>query len=280
MHGWCERLQQSLGARRTGLFAVHLDRGLPGIRLTASAVSSGRVPARGLPLEWLDIPLHQWPSAWGTQWLAANGPRVVNDWGRVVHAWSLKRASTLFGVVVVGDPQPAALSRHRPAMIDEAVALLCDADEAVRYVLPAPRASLLHESGGDWLWDSEGSLAGPLRQTVRRFASGPRRRQRRFVGPARIELTRVTGAGGRGGIVVDATPLEPVVWSAFHSLTAQQRRAAVYSSTGRTLAEVATLMGRSRETIKTQLAAAYDKLGIASRAELIDAVLRARLGLP
>ncbi|MCZ7681868.1 MAG: LuxR C-terminal-related transcriptional regulator [Sandaracinaceae bacterium] len=87
-----------------------------------------------------------------------------------------------------------------------------------------------------------------------------------------IDLVRVHGEVGRVRYLAHVTPARPLRLAPVSALTDAQREIAQLVAAGATVPEVAEMTERSRETVRSHLKAIYERLGVASRAELARAL--------
>lgn len=263
-------------AQAVALLGVHRDTHPPGPRVSVSWSdgASGQVPV-GMALADLELTPTRLPAARGGKWKAPDRLTAILSWPPEGHrAWSLVDMDELVGVALITGAK-RTVSRER----------LYQATRAVRahhaplmLQLPEARAGMVDESGLPWMSDAQGPLPQAVVSAVEWFVTRPEARRVIHLGAVRIELSRVTGAARRG-IVVQAIPLTPMPWTAFHALSPQQRVVAGMACEHDTLDGVAAALGRSRETVKHHLKTVYRKLGIGTRVELQAAMGAARTGI-
>ncbi len=87
-----------------------------------------------------------------------------------------------------------------------------------------------------------------------------------------IDLVRIHGEGGRVRYLAHVTPMRRLRLAPAAALTPVQREIAALVAAGATLPEIAQMTGRSRETVRSHVKAIYERLGVASRAELARAI--------
>lgn len=186
---------------------------------------------------------------WGTDRPAPLGPGLP-------HALRIAGRATLGGVLLSG-PDPAghlAAARTRLAALAGA---------------PRPRSHAV------WVVDPvRGPVHGPVDDDGWLAAALPELREAlRLPGPheihaggAHVRILPLAGTEGHRAVI--RVPARAVSLSPLLALTPTQLLVASYVAVGARNAEIARTLDRSEETVRTHVAAVYDRLGIGSRAEL------------
>ena len=130
-----------------------------------------------------------------------------------------------------------------------------------------PQGKIRFASAEGHGWTEVPGFVDELRALVRGADSGHHPRSR---GPCLAADASITRVGGQGGVryLVHVAPPKPIRLVAAALLSPSQLLVAELAAKGSTLAEIAEMTGRSRETVRTHLAAAYRRLNVSSRAEL------------
>lgn len=139
------------------------------------------------------------------------------------------------------------------------------------YLIVRPDGRFEHASSRAGAWIRRRALAAALRLRVREFDRGREPQESAALEQAEARVVRLrTGAGVRYLVCLRPAPL--VRRRGRPLLTALQLRIALAAGDGATAAEIARDTGRGVETVREHLAAAYRKLGVATRLELVYAL--------
>jgi DNA-binding CsgD family transcriptional regulator len=142
-------------------------------------------------------------------------------------------------------------------------------DGPADFVLDA-RGRVLFASREAQAWLRKSGFREHLARLVR--AADRERIPSSTVGRGRIDLVRVHGRAEGLRYLAHVTPLRPLRLSPAAALTEAQREIAALLASGATVSEIATMVGRSVETVRSHLKAIYQRLGVSSRAELVRAL--------
>jgi DNA-binding CsgD family transcriptional regulator len=189
-------------------------------------------------------------SRWG-------GARPVLLGPQLPHALRVARRGILEGVLLAG-PKVARRAFAERAKLESLIAARpCPRELAVWVVDEAGRP--LHAPVGD-----DGWLAAAVPELQDALGSpGPRELH---AGGAHVRILELAGCPRRRAVL--RIPVDPVPLSPLLGITETQRRIASFVAVGARNGEIAAAIGRSAETVRTHLAAIYDRLGIGSRVEL------------
>lgn len=168
--------------------------------------------------------------------------------------------------------------RLRPA-VEVVAAALTGADTLERaqlgtaaYIVGDAEGSVVHCSASAEPWLGRPGFRDGLRAAIRAFDRGTTAEWCGVLHSAEVRLVRLDGAPVH--YLACVTLIHPLVLGPIGRLPPMQRRIARLAATGLTIREMATELGRSENTIKTQLKLIYERLGVASRVELAAALAR------
>jgi DNA-binding NarL/FixJ family response regulator len=129
------------------------------------------------------------------------------------------------------------------------------------------RGRILHASVAAMAWLEMPGFREGLAQLVRTFDRNIHQGDSEVLHRARVRLVRLEGDEGVRYLAV-VTTLPRVETTPFAQLPPMQQRIAKIAATGASIRDIASELGRSENTIKTQLRLAYERLGVSSRLEL------------
>ncbi len=132
------------------------------------------------------------------------------------------------------------------------------------------RGTLQHLTAAMDRWCSDGTNIELLTAAVRRFADEDRPEGRAFIGRGRVNLHRLAAEDSEDQILVKVIegvhPQTPVGVR----LTPALRKVADLAVLGTTVPEIARSLDKSPNTVRVQLKDIYQRLGLASRIELVQ----------
>ena len=163
-------------------------------------------------------------------------------------------------------------------LVDEVRSVILEATrdwrEAVNprlsHAIAGPDGEVLHATteAAEWLSeDRRQQLAG----AVRRFDRGTLPSSRIVIEGAEVHMIRLDGEGGVR-YLANFSRAVPARLDPRHRLTERQAEVADYAASGATIDEIATTLDVSPNTVKYHIKEIYDRLGIACRVELSDAL--------
>ena len=195
--------------------------------------------------------------------LVYDGPRCVGWLGalRFKHEpmFSARHARRLQPLVATLAAALVAADRtERAAVTEEGADLVLDGNG---------KLLLATQAGLNWL---ELTRSAPLLQrwtkSIERTGSHIRQ-----VGSTQLNWTRLHGASGVR-YLLHVAPLGNVALREDSALSLRQREVARLAANGMTSSEIAAVLGRSTETVRSHLREAYQRLGVGSRGELAAAL--------
>ncbi len=133
-----------------------------------------------------------------------------------------------------------------------------------------PDGHVTHACAAGYRWLARPGFADQLRRMVQAFDAG-REETSGLLGLADARIARLVGEG-ECRYVVNVAAARPPSLTAVACLTPSQGRVAEYAAAGATDAETARALGIRPSTVKHQLRAIYELLGVASRLELARAL--------
>ena len=179
-------------------------------------------------------------------------------------------------------PFTARDRRRLQPLVQPSIATLLAAEQLEQAALPQAagdfvmrpdgRLLLASKSGREWL--ARPGFAQQLAKQVRRIdksSQGERGEYRAAFSDVDARVIRVHGDKGVQ-YLVHVRPQEPLLMNPDATLSARQRQVAHYVTAGATLAETATFLGVSTETVRSHIREIYRRLEVANRMELIEAL--------
>lgn len=143
--------------------------------------------------------------------------------------------------------------------------------EETAYLLVRPNGRFEHASAPAQAWIRRRALAASIRHRVRELDRRREPQESAALEQAEARVVRLrTVAGIRYLVCLRSAPL--VQRRGAPLLTALQLRIALAAADGATAAEIAQDTGRGVETVREHLAAAYRKLNVATRLQLVHAL--------
>lgn len=140
-------------------------------------------------------------------------------------------------------------------------------------LIARPDGGVSHANTQARAWLERPGVAESLRELVRRAQEAPHEEVDclALVDLAEAHLVPVRGASG-ACYLVQLRPTAAPLLAADAVLSPTRRRIARYAAAGATVAEIAQVVHRSRESVKSHLRAIYEALGVSTRLELAEAL--------
>lgn len=165
-------------------------------------------------------------------------------------------------------------------LVEPVLAALTQADRLERALVPGEPADFIvdargvveYASAAGRAWLAHADFVDGLRALVRSMDVGAPTPSL----PALPRVVRLDDGGGRVRYLVHVAPAPDLVLSGAVALSKAQREVAELAAAGATVDDIARVLARGKETVRTHLKHAYRRLGVASRVELARALEEAR----
>ncbi len=212
-------------------------------------------------------------------WVHLYAAARVCDQARLLVTRDDEIVATIFVVRGVGAPLfYAGETRVLSKLVEPLRRALGAADALERDGAPDGPADLVLDPRGRVRFASVGAQAWLERSGFREHLAGLVRGADRERAPSSthagglIDLVRIHGEGGRVRYLAHVAPMPRLRLAPAAALTRAQQEIAELAAAGATLPEIARMKGRTLETVRAHVKAIYERLGVASRAELARAL--------